>query len=70
VRNVNTIEEAPIIRDVEQPDVQPAGEVLANAFRDYPFFEYCFGDADNYERTAPGMFTGLVQWTMLYGKAW
>jgi GNAT superfamily N-acetyltransferase len=67
---VNTVQEAPIIRNIEQPDVQPAGEVLANAFRGYPFFEYCLGDADNYERMAPGMFASFVRWTMLYGKAW
>jgi hypothetical protein len=56
--------------DVEKPDVKPAGAVLANAFRNYPFFEYCLGDADNYDRMAPGMFEGFVRWTMLYGKAW
>ena len=67
---MNTIEEASIIRDIEHPDVQPAGEVLANAFRGYPFFEYCLGDADNYERMAPRMFASFVRWTMLYGKAW
>ena len=70
MRNVNTVEEASIVRDIEQPDVQPAGRVLANAFRDYPFFEYCLGDANNYVRMAPGMFASLVRWTMLYGKAW
>jgi ribosomal protein S18 acetylase RimI-like enzyme len=70
VRNVNTVEEASIIRDIEQPDVQVAGEVLANAFRGYPFFEYCLDEADNYERMAPGMFASFVRWTMLYGKAW
>jgi hypothetical protein len=48
----------------------PAGEVLASAFRDYPFFAYCLGDADNYERVAPRMFSSFVRWTMLYGKAW
>jgi len=64
------VQDAPIIRDIEHPDVQQAGEVLANAFRDYPFFEYCLGDADNYDRMAPGMFTSFVRWTMLYGKAW
>jgi GNAT superfamily N-acetyltransferase len=67
---MNTVQEASIIRDIELPDVQPAGEVLANAFRDYPFFEYCLGDADNYDRMAPGMFASFVRWTMLYGKAW
>jgi ribosomal protein S18 acetylase RimI-like enzyme len=67
---VNTAEEASSIRDIRQADVQPAGEVLANAFRGYPFFEYCLGDADNYERMAPGMFASFVRWTMLYGKAW
>ena len=67
---MNTIEEVPVVRDIEQPDVHPAGRVLANAFRDYPFFEYCFGDADNYDRMAPGMFASFVRWTMLYGKAW
>jgi len=67
---LNTIEEVPVVRDIEQPDVHPAGRVLANAFRDYPFFEYCFGDADNYDRMAPGMFASFVRWTMLYGKAW
>jgi GNAT superfamily N-acetyltransferase len=61
---------AEIIRDIEQPDVQPAGAVLANAFRGYPFFEYCLGDADNYERMAPRMFSSFVRWTMLYGNAW
>jgi GNAT superfamily N-acetyltransferase len=40
------------------------------AFRGYPFFEYCLGDADNYDRMAPGMFASFVRWTMLYGKAW
>ena len=67
---MNTIEEVPVVRDIEQPDVHPAGRVLADAFRDYPFFEYCLGDADNYDRMAPGMFASFVQWTMLYGKAW
>lgn len=67
---MNTAEEASSIRDIRQADVQPAGEVLANAFRGYPFFEYCLGDADNYERMAPGMFASFVRWTMLYGKAW
>lgn len=47
-----------------------AGAVLATAFRGYPFFEYCFGDADGYDRMAPGMFASFVRWTMLYGKAW
>ena len=67
---MNTVEETPTIRAIEQPDVQAAGEVLANAFRDYPFFEYCLGDADDYDRMAPRMFAGFVRWTMLYGKAW
>ena len=67
---MNTIEEVPVVRDIEQPDVHPAGRVLADAFRDYPFFEYCLGDADNYDRMAPGMFASFVRWTMLYGKAW
>jgi GNAT superfamily N-acetyltransferase len=67
---VNTVEEAPIVREIEQPDVLPAGRVLANAFRDYPFFEYCLGDVNNYDRMAPGMFASFVRWTMLYGKAW
>jgi GNAT superfamily N-acetyltransferase len=70
MRNVNTVEEASLIREIQQPDVQPAGRVLANAFRDYPFFEYCLGDANNYDRMAPGMFASFVRWTMLYGKAW
>jgi len=70
VCRVNTVEEASIIRDIEQPDVQPAGEVLAMAFRGYPFFEYCLGDADDYERMAPGVFASFVRWAMLYGKAW
>jgi GNAT superfamily N-acetyltransferase len=70
VCRVNTGEEASIIRDIEQLDVQPAGEVLAMAFRGYPFFEYCLGDADDYERMAPGVFASFVRWTMLYGKAW
>ena len=43
---------------------------MANAFRNYPFFVYCLGDADNYERMAPRMFASFVRWTMLYGKAW
>ena len=47
-----------------------AGEILANAFRGYPFFEHCLGDAENYERIAPAMFASFVRWTMLYGKAW
>jgi hypothetical protein len=59
-----------MIRDIQRRDVQPAGEVLANAFRGYPFFEYCLGDADNYDRMARGMFASFVRWTMLYGKAW
>jgi ribosomal protein S18 acetylase RimI-like enzyme len=67
---VNTVQVASIVRNIEPPDVQPAGEVLANAFRDYPFFEYCLGDADNYGRMAPGLFASFVRWTMLYGKAW
>jgi ribosomal protein S18 acetylase RimI-like enzyme len=67
---VNTVQDTSIIRNIEQRDVQPAGEVLANAFRDYPFFEYCLGDAESYDRMAPGMFAGFVRWTMLYGKAW
>ena len=67
---MNTVREAPRIRNIEQPDVQPAGKVLANAFRGYPFFEHCLGDADNYDRMAPGMFASFVRWTMLYGKAW
>jgi GNAT superfamily N-acetyltransferase len=70
VCNVNTVEEASIIRDIEQPDVQTAGRVLANAFRDYPLFEYCLGDPINYDRRAPSMFSSFVRWTMLYGKAW
>jgi len=40
------------------------------AFRDYPFFKYCLGDAEYYDRMAPGMFAGFVRWTMLYGNAW
>jgi hypothetical protein len=36
LRNVNTVKEALVIRAIEQADVQPAGEVLANAFRGYP----------------------------------
>jgi GNAT superfamily N-acetyltransferase len=67
---VNTVQEAPIIRAIERPDLQPAGEVLAHAFRDYPFFKYCLGDADTYDRMAPRMFASFVRWTMLYGKAW
>jgi hypothetical protein len=63
-------EYSPRHNNIEQRDVQLAGEVLANAFRNYPFFEYCLGDADNYDRMAPGMFEGFVRWTMLYGKAW
>jgi GNAT superfamily N-acetyltransferase len=70
LRNVNTVQEAPVIRAKEQADVDPAGEVLASAVRGYPFFEYCLGDADNYERMAPRMFASFVRWTMLYGKAW
>jgi hypothetical protein len=57
------------IRNIERPDVKLAGEVLANAFRSYPFFEYCLGDTDDYGRIAPGMFASFVRWTMLYGKA-
>jgi GNAT superfamily N-acetyltransferase len=67
---VNTVEQAPIIRVIGQADVQSAGQVLANAFRDYAFFQYCLGDADNYDRMAPRMFASFVRWTMLYGKAW
>jgi GNAT superfamily N-acetyltransferase len=44
--------------------------VLASAFREYPFFKYCLGETDNYDRMAPGMFASFVRWTMLYGKAW
>ena len=58
------------IRSIERADVQRASEVLANAFRGYPFFEYCLGDADNYDRMAPAMFASFVRWTMLFGKAW
>ena len=64
------VQDTSIVRDIKKPDVRLAGEVLANAFRDYPFFEYCLGDADNYERRAPRMFASFVRWTMLYGKAW
>jgi GNAT superfamily N-acetyltransferase len=67
---VNTVQQAPIVRNIELPDVQSAGKVLASAFRGYPFFEYCLGDADNYERVAPRMFASFVRWTMLYGEAW
>jgi ribosomal protein S18 acetylase RimI-like enzyme len=67
---VNTAQEALIVRDIEQSDVQAAGQVLAEAFRHYPFFEYCLGDADNYDPMAPRMFASFVRWTMLYGKAW
>jgi GNAT superfamily N-acetyltransferase len=67
---VDTVQEASIMRDIGQLDVQPAGEVLASAFRGYPFFEYCLGDADYYERMAPRMFASFVRWSMLYGKAW
>jgi GNAT superfamily N-acetyltransferase len=70
MRNVNTVEAASIIKNIGQPDIPPAGRVLANAFRGYPFFEYCLGDADNYDRVAPGMFASFVRWTMLYGNAW
>jgi GNAT superfamily N-acetyltransferase len=66
---VNTVQETPLIRDVERTDVKLAGEVLAKAFRGYPFFEYCLG-VENYERVAPGMFASFVRWTMLYGTAW
>jgi GNAT superfamily N-acetyltransferase len=66
---VNTVQAAPIIKAIEQADIEPAGEVLALAFRDYPFFKYCLG-ADNYDHVAPGMFASFVRWTMLYGKAW
>jgi hypothetical protein len=65
----NTVQETSIIRDLEPPDVKLAGEVLANAFRGYPFFEYCLGE-ENYDRVAPRMFASFVRWTMLYGKAW
>ena len=67
---MNSVQEASIIRAIELPDVHPAGKVLASAFRGYPFFEYCLGDANDYERMAPRMFAGFVRWTMLYGKAW
>jgi ribosomal protein S18 acetylase RimI-like enzyme len=69
LRNVNSVQDASIIRNIEQRDVRRAGEVLANAFRGYPFFEYCLG-ADNFDRMAPGMFASFVRWTMLCGKAW
>jgi len=64
---VNTVQES-VVRDIEKADLQPAAKVLANAFRGYPFFEYCLGD--NYERIAPAMFASFARWTMLYGKAW
>jgi hypothetical protein len=67
---VNTPEKASVIKDIRHPDVQAAGRVLASAFRNYPFFEYCLGDAINYDRLAPGIFASFVRWTMLYGKAW
>lgn len=67
---MNPVQEASIIRAIELPDVHPAGKVLASAFRGYPFFKYCLGDANDYERIAPRMFAGFVRWTMLYGKAW
>jgi GNAT superfamily N-acetyltransferase len=57
-------------KSIERADVRPAGDVLANAFRDYPFFEYCLGDADAYQRIAPRMFTSFVRRAMIYGKAW
>ena len=44
------VEEASLVRDIEPPDVPAAGKLLASAFRGYPFFEYCLGNADNYER--------------------
>jgi|HubBroStandDraft_5_1064220.scaffolds.fasta_scaffold01343_7 GNAT superfamily N-acetyltransferase len=67
---MSEVQDAPTIRTIERADVQLTGEVLANAFRGYPFFEYCLGDADNYARTAPRMFASFVRWTILYGKAW
>ena len=67
---MNTVRATPIIKAIEPADVRPAGEVLASAFRGYPFFEYCLGEADNYELMAPRMFASFVRWTMLYGRAW
>lgn len=67
---MKTVQETPLIRDVEHTDVKLAGKVLAKAFRGYPFFEYCLGNADSYERMAPAMFASFVRWSMLYGKAW
>jgi len=67
---MNRVQDPSIVRDIQKPDVQSAAKVLASAFRGYPFFEYCLGDADNYERMAPKMFASFVSWTMLYGKAW
>ena len=61
--------ETSTIRGIGRADVKLAGEVLADAFRGYPFFEYCLG-ANHYGRIAPGMFASFVRWTMLYGKAW
>ena len=66
---MNTVQDASTIRDIERPDVKVAGAVLANAFRGYPFFDYCLG-SDCYERMAPGLFASFVRWTILYGKAW
>jgi GNAT superfamily N-acetyltransferase len=66
---MNTLQAVPIIKAIEQADIEPAAEVLAMAFRDYPFFKYCLG-ADYYDHLAPRMFASFVRWTMLYGKAW
>jgi hypothetical protein len=66
---VDTSQDTSTINNIEPRNVDLAGEILANAFRGYPFFEYCLGK-DNYERMAPKMFASFVRWTMLYGKAW
>jgi GNAT superfamily N-acetyltransferase len=58
------------IKSVERTDVQRAGEVLASAFRDDPFFLYCVSDPEAYQRIAPRMFPSLVRRAMIYGKAW
>jgi len=63
-------QDALIIDSVERASVQRAGEVLASAFRDDPFFHYCLGDPDAYQRIALRMFPAFVRRAMVDGIAW
>jgi GNAT superfamily N-acetyltransferase len=67
---MKTTPDASLIRSIGKGDVKRAADVLASAFRGYPFFDYCFGDPDSYTRISPRMFAGFVRWAMLYGRAW